>query len=69
MSTADENESDLRYSEVPLEGKNKTFVKILGGRQQRTTPASQILGVANPVTPAALTPMRTVCATVAAGDL
>jgi len=27
---ADENDSDLRYSEVPLKGKNKTLVKILG---------------------------------------
>ena len=39
-----ENDSDLRYSEVPLKGKNKTLVKILGGRQHRTTPAGQILG-------------------------
>ena len=45
MSIADENDSDVRYSEVPLEGKNKTLVKILGG------------GVATPATPAALTPM------------
>jgi len=41
---ADEYDSDLRYSEVPLKGKNKTLVKILGNRQQRTTPAGQILG-------------------------
>ena len=34
--TADENDSDLRYSEVPLKGKNKTLVKILGGRQHRS---------------------------------
>jgi len=27
-----ENDSDLQYSEVPLKGKNKTLVKILGGR-------------------------------------
>ena len=54
---ADENDSDLRYSEVLLKGKNKTLVKILGGRQHRTTPAGQILGVATPATPAALTPM------------
>jgi len=54
---ADENDSDLRYSEVPLKGKNKTLVKILGGRQHRTTPAGQILGVATLATPAALTPM------------
>ena len=26
-------DSDLRYSEVPLKGKNKTLVKILRGRQ------------------------------------
>jgi len=31
---ADENDSDWRYSEVLLKGKNKTLVKILGGRQQ-----------------------------------
>jgi len=29
---ADENDSDLRHSEVPLKGKNKTLVKILVGR-------------------------------------
>jgi len=40
---ADENDSDLRYSEVLPKGKNKTLVKILGG--------------ATPATPAALTPM------------
>jgi len=51
-----ENDSDLRYSEVSLKGKNKTLVKILGG-QHRTTTAGQILGVATPATPAALTPM------------
>jgi len=38
--------------------KNKTLVKIMGGRQHRTTPAGQILGVATPATPAALTPMH-----------
>jgi len=54
---ADESDSDLSYSEVPLKGKNQTLVKILGGRQHRTTPAGQILGVATPATPAALTPM------------
>jgi len=37
--------------------KNQTLVKILGGRQHRTTPAGQILGVATPAPPAALTPM------------
>jgi len=40
-----------------LKGKNKTLVKILG-RQHRTTHAGQILGVATPATPAALTNMR-----------
>ena len=40
---------------VPLKG--KTLVKILGGRQLRTTPAGQILGVATPATSAALTPV------------
>jgi len=39
-----ENDSDVRYSELPLKGKNKTSVKILGGRQHRTTPAGQMLG-------------------------
>jgi len=29
-------------------GKNKTLVKILGGRQHRTTPAGQILGGRDP---------------------
>ena len=35
------------------------MINILGGggRQHRTTPAGQILGVATPATPAALTPM------------
>ena len=51
------NDSDLRYSEVSLKGKNKTLVKIFGGRQHRTTPAGEILGVATPATLAALTPM------------
>jgi len=51
-------DSDLRYSEVPLKGKNKTLVKILGVRQHMTTPAGQIFGVATPATPAALTPME-----------
>ena len=40
----------INFTEVPVcarssaEGKNKTLVKILGGRQHRTTPAGQILG-------------------------
>jgi len=51
---ADENDSDLRYSEVPLKGKNKTLVKMLGGRQHRKTPAGQNIGGR---IPAALTPM------------
>jgi len=45
----DENDSDLRYSEIPLKGKNKTLVKILGGRQHRTTLAGQILGASRPL--------------------
>jgi len=45
----DENDSDLRYSEIPLKGKNKTLVKILGGRQHRTTLAGQILGASQPL--------------------
>jgi len=45
-----------------LKGKNKTLVKLLGGgHQHRTTPAGQILGVATPATPAALTPMIETC--------
>jgi len=48
---ADENDSDLRYSEVPPKGKNKILVKILGGRQHRTTPAGQILGGRDPCNP------------------
>jgi len=31
VSIADENDSNLRYSEVPLKGKNKTLVKKIGG--------------------------------------
>ena len=38
--------------QVPLKGKNKT---LIGGHQHRTTPVDQILGVATPATPAALT--------------
>ena len=34
-----------------IEGKNKTPVKILGGRQHRTTPAGQILGGRDPCNP------------------
>jgi len=40
----------INFIEVPVcarsstEKKNKTLVKILGGRQHRTTPAGQILG-------------------------
>ena len=49
MVHSDENDSDLRCSEVPLKGKNKTLVKILGGRQHRTTPAGQILGARDPM--------------------
>ena len=45
------NNSDLLYSEVPLKGKNKTLVKILGGRQHRTTPADQIFGGSRPLQP------------------
>jgi len=52
----------LRHSVVVCRSsaKGKIFlklVKILGGRQHRTTPVGQILGVATPATPAALTPM------------
>jgi len=36
--------------------KIKHLSKTLGGRQHRTTPGGQILGVATPTTPAALTP-------------
>ena len=49
---ADENDSDLRYSELPLKGKNKTLVKMLGeGRQHRMTPACQILEGRDPCNP------------------
>ena len=49
---ADENYSDLRYSEVPPKRKNKALVKILGGgRQHRTTPAGQMLGGRDPCNP------------------
>jgi len=51
LHTANENDSDLRYSEVPLKRKNKTLVKILGGRQHNTTPAGQILGGRDPCNP------------------
>ena len=44
-------------SEVPLKGKNKKHCQNIEGRQHRTTPAGQILGVATPATPAALTLM------------
>ena len=44
---ADENDSDLRYSEVPLKGKIKHLQNI-GGRQHRMTPADQILGGCDP---------------------
>ena len=36
--------------------KNKNTCQNIGGRQHRTTPADQILGVATPATSAALTP-------------
>ena len=50
----------INFTEVPVcarssaEGKNKTLVKILGGRQHRTTPVGQILGGRDPCN---LTPM------------
>jgi len=56
----DENDSDLRYSEVPLKGKNKTLVKILGAGVVNTGRPLQVKhwrGVATHATPAALTPM------------
>jgi len=45
--------------QVPLKGKKKKLVKILGGGVVNTegTPAGQILGVATPATPVALTPI------------
>jgi len=55
---ADENDSDLRYSEVLLNGKIKHLSKYWGGRQHRTTPMQvKYWGVATTATPAALTPM------------
>jgi len=52
-------DSDLRYSEVPLKGKNKTLIKILGGGGVNAGRPLQVKywGVATPATPAALTPM------------
>jgi len=38
--------------------KIKHLSKYWGSRRHRTTPAGQILGVATPATPVALTPMR-----------
>ena len=38
----------INFIEVPLKGKNKTLVQILGGRQHRTTPAGQILRGCDP---------------------
>jgi len=49
-----EIDSDLRYSEVPLKGKNKTLVKILGVVNTGRPLQVKYWGVA---TPAALTPM------------
>jgi len=50
---ADENDSDLRYSDVPLKEKNKTLVNVLGWSSTQDDP----WGVATPVTPAVLTPV------------
>ena len=55
VSHADENDSDLRYSEVPLKGKNKTLVKILGGVVNTGRPLQ--VKYWRVVTPAALTPI------------
>ena len=41
---SDENDSDLRYSEVPLKGKIYLSKYWWGGRPHMTTPAGQILG-------------------------
>jgi len=54
---ADENDSDLRYSEVLQKGKNKTLVKILGVVNTGRPLQVKYWGVATPATPAALTPM------------
>jgi len=41
----DENDSDLPYSEVPLKGKNKTLVKILGaGSSTQDDPCRSNIG-------------------------
>ena len=46
----------INFIEVPLKGKNKILVKILGGRQQ-----VKYWKVATPATPAALTPTADEC--------
>jgi len=47
---ADENDSDLRCSEVPLKGKNKTLVKILGASTQ-DDPCRSNIGGRDPCNP------------------
>ena len=54
----DENGSDLRYSEVPLKGENKTLVKYWGVVNTGQPLQVKYWGVATPATPAALTPME-----------
>ena len=47
---ADDNDSDLRYSELPLKGKNKTLVKILGSSTQ-DNPCRSNIGGSRPLQP------------------
>jgi len=56
-NTDTENDSDLRYSEVPLKGKDKTLVKILGVVNTGRPLQVKYWGVTTPATPAALTPI------------
>jgi len=54
----DENDSNLRYSKVPLKGKNKPLVKIFGGVVNTERPLQvKYWKITTPATPAALTPM------------
>jgi len=39
-----ENDSDLRYSEVPLKGKKSNTCQNIGGSSTQDDPADQILG-------------------------
>jgi len=51
VSIADENDSDLRYSEVPPKGKNKTLVKNIGGSSTQDDPWRSNIGGRDPYNP------------------